>query len=104
MGVDTFRHQELGVLRPAISPFGQAYLFFAERFAMSFGCVLLVRRTIANMAVQNDESGPAFGLLEHREGVLDALKVVGVSDAKHIPAIGEEARGHVFRKRDARIA
>ena len=38
------------------------------------------------------------------ESVLDAVDVVGVADPQDVPAVTEEAGGHVFRESDARVA
>jgi len=51
------------------------------------------------VAVEHDERGPALGLAEDRERVLEALDVVGVADAQDVPAAGGEARGDVLRER-----
>ena len=53
MLIDTVRHEELRVLGPPVAAFGKADLLFTERLAVGFGGVLLVRRTVADMAVEN---------------------------------------------------
>jgi hypothetical protein len=49
--------EELLILGPPIAPLAQADLFLAERFAVGGGGILLVRRAVADIAIQNDE-GP----------------------------------------------
>jgi hypothetical protein len=68
------------------------------------GGVLLVRRAVADVAVQNDEGRPALGLPEDLQRVLDALDVVGVADPQHVPAVAQEAGRDVFGEGDARVA
>jgi hypothetical protein len=51
-------HEERGVFRPAVMPFGQADFFLAQRFAMRRTGVLLVGRAVGDMAVDNDQGGP----------------------------------------------
>src|SRR5208283_2848903 len=82
----------------------QPDLVLAKRLAMSCGGILLVRRAITNMAVEDDKSGPALSLTENVERVLDALDIVGVADAQHIPPIAEKPGGDVLGEGDARIA
>src|SRR6478752_4049478 len=55
------------------------------------------------MAVQNDERGPAFRLLEYRERLFDSANVIGVANAQNVPAVSEKARGHVFGECDVRV-
>src|SRR5262245_10588448 len=69
---------------------------------MRFGGVLLVRRSVADVGVQNNQRGTSLRLLEGIESLFDAIQVVGVADPQHIPTIGQEARHDVFSERDAR--
>src|SRR4029077_11487352 len=55
------------------------------------------------MAVQHDERGPAFRLLEYRERLFDSANVIGVADAQNVPAVGEKTRGHVLGESDVRV-
>jgi hypothetical protein len=56
------------------------------------------------VAVEHNKRRPALGPAEYREGVIDALNVVGVADPQDIPTVGEESGGDIFGKRDAGIA
>ena len=67
---------------------------------MGGGGVDLVRRAIADVAVQNDQRRPSFGLPEDRKGIFDPLPIIGVANPQHIPPIGEKARRHVFGEGD----
>ena len=51
-------NQELRVLRPSIGALGQAHFFDAQRLAVRGGGVLLVRGSVADVAVEHDEGGP----------------------------------------------
>src|SRR6478752_5855430 len=55
------------------------------------------------MAVQNDERGPAFRLLEYRERLFDSANVIGVANAQNVPAVSEKTRSHVFGECDVRV-
>src|SRR6476660_10040605 len=55
------------------------------------------------MAVQNNERGPAFRLLEYRERLFDSVNVIGIADAQDVPAVSEKARGHVFGECNIRV-
>src|SRR5207302_544500 len=61
-------NEELRVLRPAVEALGQLDLLLAERLAMRLMRALLVRRAIADVAVDDDERGAIRLLLEDREG------------------------------------
>src|ERR1043166_4741850 len=103
MVVNTFGNQKLCVLRPAIGAFGEHDLIVAERLAVSFRSILPVWRTVADMAVEDDESRPALGLTENVESVLDAVGVVGIANAQNVPSITEETRRDVFGESDAGV-
>ncbi len=101
---DTVGNEELGVLGPPVAALGEADLLLAERLAVGGGGVLLVRRAIADEAVQHDEGGTARRLPEDVEGVLDPIDVVGVGHPQDVPAVREEAGGDILREGDARAA
>ena len=85
------RHQELRLFRPAIPALGQADFFFAQWFAVRRTRVLLVRRTICDMGIDNDQRRPILRVFERREGTLEQLQIVGVAHSRHVPAIASEA-------------
>ena len=93
--------EELGVLRPSVKTFGETDLVLPQRLAMGFGRVVLVRRAIADVAVEDDERGAAFRALEDLEGARDTIHVVGVVHALHVPSVTHEPPGHVLRERQA---
>ena len=68
---------------------------------MGLGRVVLVRRAIADVAVEDDERGAALRALEDLEGARDTIHVVGVFHALHVPAVTHEPPGHVLRERQA---
>ena len=60
-------HEELRVLGPAVGALGEPDLLVAERLAVGRGGVLLVRRAVADVAVEDDEGGPPLRLPEDVE-------------------------------------
>ena len=56
--VDAVGDEELGVLGPAVGALGLAHLLLAERLAVGGGGVLLVRRALADVAVDDDQRRP----------------------------------------------
>ena len=58
------RHQKLCIFRPAVAALGEAHLFFAERLAVRGAGVLLVRRAVADMAVDDDQGRTVAGAAE----------------------------------------
>src|SRR6202022_1372399 len=85
--IDALRHQELRVFRPAVEALGLAYFLFAERIAMRGGGALLIRRAIADDAVDDDQGRLIFGGLELFERLGNRGAVVGVGDMQHIPSV-----------------
>src|SRR4030095_15123293 len=98
------RNQELGIWRPAIMTLRQPDLLLAQRFAVRRARVLLVRRTVGDVAVHDDESWSIARASQRRECTLEHLQVVGVADARDFPAVTDEACGHVIAERQRRIA
>src|SRR5258708_7864197 len=80
-------HEELRVLRPAVRALGEADLFRTERLAVRGAGVLLVRRAVADVAVDDDEGRPIVRPLEGSEGALEHVEVVRIADADDVPAV-----------------
>ena len=89
-------HEELGVLGPAVVALGQPDLFLAQRLAVRRAGVLLVRRAVGDVAVDDDQRGAIVVLLNVLNARVKHVQIVGIADAQHVPAVAEEARGHVF--------
>src|SRR5207248_4238521 len=104
MLVDAFRHEKLRVLRPVIKALGQLDLGLAQRLAMSARGILLMRRAVADMAFDNDQTGPIVDPLGDSDRFGDALAVVGVADPLHMPAIGEKPPGDILAERESGVA
>src|SRR5262249_57943356 len=64
--------------------------------------VLLMRRTVADVAVQNDKCRATLCLLEDRQRLLDPLTIVRVADPQDVPSISEEASRDVLSERQTR--
>ena len=103
MFVDAVGYKKLCILGPAIELLTETDLLITERLTVGRSSVLFMRRTVAYVAVQNDERGAVFGLAKDVEGVLDALDVVGVADTQDVPAVSQKSRRDVLCKGDARF-
>ena len=97
---DAVRDEKLSVLRPSIAALSQPDLIVAERLAMGFRGVLLVWRTVADVAVQDDEGRAALRLAKHLQRLLDSINVVGVADAQNVPAVTQESGRDILREGD----
>src|SRR5262249_41692865 len=97
-------NEELGVFRPTIIAFGEADFVLAQGLAVRRGGILLVRRAIADVAVEDDEGRAALRLPKHIERVPIPLDVVGAPHAQTFPAVTEEPGGDIFAKGDACVA
>src|SRR4029077_17188162 len=71
---------------------------------MGAGGVLLMRRTVADMALDDDQARPILDALGNRDRVGDALAIVGIADPLHMPAIGEKSPGDIFAEGKSGIA
>ena len=96
--------EKLGVLGPAIGALGKLHLFLAQGLAMGGRRIDLVRRAIADVAVEDDQGRPALGRPKDRERILDPLEVIGIADPQHVPVIGEKAGRDILGEGDARVA
>ncbi len=104
MRIDAVGHKELGVFGPAIAALGQPDFLFAQRLPVGLGSVLLMWCAVTNVAVQDDQRGPAFGLTKSLECPLDLIHVIGVADAQHVPLVSKEARRHILGEGDIGVA
>ena len=96
--------EELGVRRPAVALLGQADLVFAQRLAVRGAGVLLVRRAPADVAVDDDQRRPIVGGLEDVERAAEQIEIVGVADARDVPAVADEARRDVIAVGEGGVA
>src|SRR5690242_14386656 len=71
---------------------------------MSSGRVLLVRRAIANVGVENDKGGPFFRFAKDLERMLDTIYVVRVADSQDIPTVSQKSGGDIFGEGDSRVS
>ena len=74
MLVDAVGHQKFGVLGPAIIALGELHLLLAERLAMSGAGVLLMRRAVGDVAVDDDQGRPVAGAGECRQRLGERLR------------------------------
>src|SRR5579864_704770 len=100
MFVDEVRHQEFRIFRPAIVSFGELDLFRPKRLSMCSTGVLLIWCSIPDMAVDDDQRGPARSTrLEMLDRAIHFCKIIGVAYTLNIPTIGFEACGDILGKR-----
>ncbi len=92
-------HEEFCVFGPAVEFFREAHFFFAQRLAVSGTGVVLVGRSVAYVAVNDDQSRTVFGVTEDLEGAVEHFEIIGIGNAGDIPAIADEAGGDVFAER-----
>src|SRR5208282_4166235 len=85
--IHTAGNEEFRVLWPSVAALAEADLLLAKWLTVGCSGVLLVRGTVTNMAVEDDEGGAALRLLENLEGALDANDVVGIAHPQNIPAV-----------------
>ena len=91
---DAVGDEEFGVLGPAVEALRLAGGLLAERLAVDRGGVLL-RRAVADVAVQHDQGGLIVVLAEALEGALEQPEVVRVADSQNLPSVAHEPGGDV---------
>src|SRR5271166_6485980 len=104
MVVDAFRHKEFLVFRPAVVSLREPDFLLAERFTVSTTSILLMGRAVSDVAVHDDERGAILGVMKSAERTGQHVEVVCVSNSRHVPAVTDKTRGHVFRKRQGSVA
>ena len=97
------RHQEFGVLGPAIAALGETDFLLAERLAVGGAGVVLVRGAIADVTFDDDQGRHIVGSLEDLDRLRQPLSIVGVADALHVPAIGKEPRRDIVAESEIRM-
>ena len=99
----TVRDEKLGILGPAVAPLGETYLLFAERLAVGRAGVVLVRRAVANVALDDDQRWHILGSAENLDRLRQPLSIVDIADALHVPAVGKETRRDVVAESQIRV-
>src|SRR5262249_7005029 len=102
--VDAIGNQEFRVFRPSVRAFRETDFFIAEWFAVSFRSVLLMRRAVPDMAVQDDERGTAGAIAGLVQSMLDALDVIRIADSQDVPAVSQEPHRDILRESDVGVA
>src|ERR1700746_2279072 len=95
----TFGYEELGVFGPAVEALGQANLVCSERLAMRFAGGVLVRRSVPDVAIDDDERRPVFRIEECLVTARQHLHVIRITDPGDIPSVAHESGHDVFAER-----
>ena len=64
--------------------------------------VLLVRRSVADVAVHADQSGSVLGIQEAVVRLGQHVQIVRISDMFNVPAVAFEAFAHILSERHVR--
>src|SRR5215813_5816595 len=98
------RYVELGIRVPAVELLGQTHFLGTRRLAMGIARIVLVRRTVADVTMHDDQSWPILGVCKRLVGARQLVKVVGIAHRDDVPAIRCEARANVLGKGELRRA
>ena len=71
---------------------------------MRGAAVVLVRRAITDMALDDDQCRRVMDGAERLEGLRESLRVIGVANVQHVPAISAETRRDVLAECEIRVA
>ena len=89
------------IFGPAVIFLGEFDFGLTERFAMSFVRILLVRRAVPDVRINNDKGRLVVVLLRVFVAAGKLQKIVGVSNAGDVPAVTDKPRHYVFAERPA---
>src|SRR5258708_178021 len=96
--------QDVGVGRPTVGLLHQFDLVFAERLAVRGNGILTMRRTIADVTIDDYDRWSARRPCGIPERVLDAIQIVGIPDTNDVPSIRQKPPGDVLGERDIGLA
>src|SRR5260221_3702079 len=94
----SFRYKELRVFRPSVIPLREFDFLFPQGLAMRRAGVLLVRRAVGDMTLDDNEGRAIWRLLKDLQGALSQLEVVGVLYPRYLPAVAKKASRDVIAK------
>ena len=80
---------------PTVGALGELDLFFTQWLAVGFLGILLVRRSVPDMAVHNNERRTVAGL-EAVVRFCQLVEVVGVGYVEHAPSIAFKSFAYIF--------
>ena len=97
------RHQEVRILRPAVSFFGERDFLLTERRAVHARRILLVGRSEADVRADDDQRRPVRLRSGGFHGSPERVHVVGrITYVLHVPAVGPETACGVVGVREVR--
>ena len=101
---DAVGDQKFGVFGPAIELLGRVELLPRRGFSMRFFCVLTMRRTVSDMAVDDDHRWAVRRVLKEANRLGKRVTVVCVRHVRDVPAVSLEAGLYVVAIREAGLA
>jgi hypothetical protein len=104
MIVNALGHVELLIFWPTIVSLRESDLLLAQGFTVCPAGILLVRRTVPDMAVHDDQRRTVFAILKGSECAGKHLEIVCVANPRDIPSVSDEARGHVLGEGQGSVA
>ena len=99
-----FRHEKRLLRRPAQRLFRQLDLLRAERRAVRFVRILLIRAAVRDVGFRANQRRARCFVLRRFNRRRDDLRVFAMLDAPHVPAVGFKTPRHIFSERQARAA
>ena len=102
--IDAVRHEELRVLWPAVEPLREPHFVVAKRLAVRLRTVLLVRRTIADVALDDDQRRAATFARREIKGAQHLSLIVGVAHVQHVPTKPQEPGGNILGEGDLGVS
>src|SRR5665213_179270 len=66
--------------------------------------ILLMRSAVSDMAVDDDQGRYVVGASEDFDGLRSSLRIIGVANSLHVPAVGQKARRDIVAKGEICVA
>ena len=96
--VHAVRNEKSCILGPSVILLHQLDFCFAQRFAVRFVRILFVRRTISDVAINDDQCRPVFCFQEILVRACEHFEVVCIGNVRDVPSVTCKACGYIFAK------
>src|SRR6516164_6686461 len=66
--------------------------------------IMFVRRSVRNVAVDNDQTWPVSYCLHTLESPFQHFKIISIADTRDVPSVGNKACGNIIAKREISVS
>src|SRR5215510_15970997 len=92
----SFGNEKCSIFRPTVMALSEPDFFLTQRFSMRRAGILFVRRTVGDMAIDDNQRRSIGGIFESCKGAIEHLQIIGIAHPRDVPTVADEACGHVI--------